>query len=74
MTYGGLDNVLGSGGRPRDGSRIPLSKHGDRVTINDELAVLNLDSSFEASVDGIILEHVYLHHVVQKSATLLGFL
>lgn len=57
--YDILSTILG----PRDLSGIPLSVDGDGLSVNDELSVFGGDVALEASVYGIILEHV--DHVVK---------
>jgi len=60
-----LDNVVSARLRPRDAGRVLLGVDGDGLAINDELAVLDLNGALEATVDGVILEHV--DHVVQSN-------
>ena len=70
-------DVLGAGRTPRDAARIALLEDRDAVTVDDELAVLALHFTLEASVDRVILEHVnlnirscrhYVHLAKQESA------
>jgi len=57
---GGLDDVIGTNGAPRDAGGIPLGENGDGFALNIELTVLGLDGSLESSMDRIVLEHVNL--------------
>jgi len=61
---GGLDDILGAGAGPVDGSGVPLAKDGDSVAVDDELSVLGLNAALELSVGRVVLEHV--HHVVKR--------
>lgn len=56
----GFNNVLGTNGSPRNVGWVTFSKHDDGLALDPEFAILCLDGSLEASVDGIILEHVDL--------------
>jgi hypothetical protein len=44
---GGLDNVVGSGRSPLDVGRVSLREDGDRLAVDDKLAVLGLDGTLE---------------------------
>ena len=59
-THSRLDNVLGASRSPVDVGGVALSEDGDRLAVDDELAILSLDGAFEATVDGVVLEHVDL--------------
>lgn len=47
---GTFDNVFGSSLTPRDVGRVTLSEDFDGVSVDDELAVLDLNGSVEATV------------------------
>jgi len=55
-----FDDVISSGCAPLDIGGITFLVDGDGVTIDDELVILGLNSSPEAAVDRVILEHVDL--------------
>lgn len=58
-----LDDVVGAGLAPGDGSRVALVEDRDLLALDVELAVLRLDVALEASVGRVVLEHV--DHVVE---------
>ncbi len=60
---GGLADVVGADGAPRDLGGVSLSEDDDLVAIDDELAVLSLDGSGVSAVDRVVLELV--DHVVE---------
>jgi hypothetical protein len=62
-TYSRLDDVLSTALRPGDGGRVLLGVDGNRLALDDELAVLDLNGALEAAVNGVELEHV--DHVVK---------
>ena len=55
---GRLDDVVGADRSPVDVGRVLLLEDGDGLALDEELAVLGLDGALEATVDGIVLEHV----------------
>ena len=55
---GGLDNVVGTGLTPGDGSGILLGEDGDLLAVDNELAVLAGDVTLEDTVGGVVLKHV----------------
>ena len=59
----GLDDVLGADGSPGDVGGVTLGKDLDGLSLDPELAILGLDGALEATVDGVVLEHV--DHVVE---------
>lgn len=69
-SYSGLDDVLGIGLAPGDGSGVPLLVNSDLVAVDNQVTSLLAGTSFsvgldgdvalESSVDGVILEHVDL--------------
>ena len=59
----GLDDVLGTDGSPGDVGGVTLGKDLDGLSLDPELAILGLDGALEATVDGVVLEHV--DHVVK---------
>ena len=54
---GGLDNVLGTSGRPLDLGGVSLVEDGDGLVVDVELAVLDLTGSLESTV-GLIVSWV----------------
>jgi len=60
MTHSGLYNVLGTSRSPWNCRGVAFSVDDDRLAVDDEFAILGLDGSLEATVDGIVLEHVDL--------------
>ena len=56
----GLDDVVSANGTPRDVRGVLLGEDRDGLALNDELAILGLDGTLVASVDGVVLEHVDL--------------
>ena len=54
----GLDDVLSTNGGPVDVGGVLLLEDRDGLALNPELAILGLDATLEAAVDGIVLEHV----------------
>lgn len=54
----GLDDVLSTNGGPVDVGGVLLLEDRDSLALNPELAILGLDATLEAAVDGIVLEHV----------------
>jgi hypothetical protein len=59
--YRWLYNVISTSFTPFNGRRVPLSEYGNWVTINYKFAVLDLNGSLEATMGGVILEHVNLN-------------
>jgi len=55
---GGLDDVVGTVGSPRDGSRVTLLVNGDLLAVDDELSVLVRDLALESTVGRVVLSHV----------------
>jgi len=55
-----LDNVLGAGLLPGDGSGIALSVELDLLAVDNEIAALDGDGAVEDAVGRVILEHVLL--------------
>lgn len=55
---GGLNNVVGTGGSPLDGSGVTLLEELDGLSVDDEVSVLGRDLSLEDSVGGVVLQHV----------------
>jgi hypothetical protein len=55
-----FDDVMGPDSAPLDIGGIALLVDCDGVAIDDELAILSFNSSPEAAVDRVILEHVDL--------------
>lgn len=66
VAHSGLDDVLSTGACPRDVGGVALGEDGDGLAVDDELAVGLLDGSLEASVDGIVLEHVDLNRGMSR--------
>jgi len=60
MTHSGLDDVLGTNRPPWNSRGVALGVDGDRLAVDDEFAILGLDGSLEATMDGIVLEHIDL--------------
>ena len=59
-THSGLDDVLGTSGRPGDVGGVALVEDGDGLASNEELSIFGVDVILEAAVDGVVLEHVDL--------------
>ena len=59
---GGLYDILGAAGRPRNLRRILLFVHFDGMAVNDKLTVFRLSATVELAVHGVIFEHI--NHVV----------
>jgi len=55
---GGLNNVVGTGLTPRNGSGITLAKDGDLLAINDDVRVIVGDLTLVLAVGRVVLEHV----------------
>lgn len=55
-----LDDVLGAGLGPLDGSGVSLVVDGDGLAVDVELAVLDLALALESTVGRVVLEHVDL--------------
>jgi hypothetical protein len=60
---GGFNNIVGTNLTPRDLGRITFTKDLNGLTVDDELTILGFDITLEATVNGIILQHV--DHVVK---------
>jgi len=56
----GLDDVLGAGLGPGDGSGVTLSVELDLLAVHDEVVALDGDGALEVAVGRVILEHVLL--------------
>ncbi len=59
----GLDDVVGAASSPTDISGVSFRKHGNFLTIDNELSVSGADLAFETTMNSIVLGHV--DHVVQ---------
>ena len=55
-----LNNVVGTGLRPRDVGRILFHVELDSLSIDNEAISGSLDFSLEVAVSAVILEHVFL--------------
>ena len=55
---GGLDNVVGASGAPRDLLRVHLVEDLDGLAVDDEVGAVNLDRAVEPAVDRVVLQHV----------------
>lgn len=60
---GGLDNIVDTALAPWNLGWVTLCEDGNVLSVDDELSVLGLDGTVEASVGGVVLEHV--DHVVE---------
>jgi len=60
LTHSRLDDVIGTSRPPLNGSGFALGEDGNGLAVNDKFAILGLDGSLEATVDGVKLEHVDL--------------
>jgi len=58
--YRRFDNILGSNRGPGYSCGIALGVDSDRLAIDDKLAILSFNSTREAAMNGIKLEHVDL--------------
>jgi hypothetical protein len=58
--YGGFDDVLGADAAPLNVGWVALAEDGDRVTFYYKLVTLDFDTALEATVSGVVLEHVGL--------------
>ena len=66
---GGLDDVVGADRSPVDVGRVLLLEDGDRLALNEELTVLGLDGALEATVGGVVFQHVDHVFKVDEGAT-----
>lgn len=57
---GGLDDVVGTYGAPRDGGRVSLVEDGDVLAVDDQLSTCNGDGTLVSTVGRVVLEHVDL--------------
>jgi len=60
-THSRLYDVLDALLTPGNIRGVPLGKDGDGPAVDDELAILNLDGTLEATVGRIVLKHVCLY-------------
>lgn len=65
LTTSRFNNVSGTSLSPRDLRGVAFSSNSDFVTVNDKLTILLFDGTVEATVDGVILEHV--DHVFERN-------
>jgi len=60
VTHSGLDDVVSTSRSPLNSSGVALGEDGDGLAVDDKFAILSLDGSLEATVDGVELKHVDL--------------
>ena len=57
---GGLDNVVGTGLAPGDGSGVTLSEEENLLAVDDQTILGDLDGTIELAVGAVVAEHVGL--------------
>lgn len=65
LTTSGFNNEVSTSLTPRNLSGIAFGRDSDFLAVNNELTILVFNGTLEATVNGVILEHV--DHVVKRN-------